>query len=181
MSAAYREILAHRLVEFRENGLFGIEPYARGRDKSISPSRELAAAIDSMLFLEQHFPDFVRALRHNPTTDGETGESRDFWIKKVMDGRPLFVLSHQVIVKAPTHAVAGDLQFFAGHSYNSMLTVIGAVACGTNTLVVAVNHTFTDQVTGFGSSVKKQIGRKKVAEEMAGHFEVLRASLHQRP
>lgn len=179
-SAIYRDILAGRFTSFRESGLGGIEPYDRGRKKSLSPSFELTSALESMLFLNQHFPDFGAALRHTPGSLDAGTRHRDFWIKKDMDGRPLFALSHQVIIERPGYAIAGDIQFFVGHSYNSMLTIIGAVACGENTLVVAVNHTFTDQVTGFGSSVKKQIGRKKVAEEMAGHFEVLRTSLHQR-
>jgi len=180
-SAAYREILLGRYQAFRDGGLGGIEPYDRGRKKSVSPFSELASAIESMHFLNQHFPEFRVALRRAPVSHDATTGHRDFWIKKKIDGRPLFVLSHQVIVERPGFAIAGDIQFFVGHSYNSMMTVIGAVACGENTLVVAVNHTFTDQVTGFGSSVKKQIGRKKVAEEMAGHFDVLRTSLHSRP
>lgn len=180
-STAYREVLTRRFLAFRENGLDRIEPYDRGRGKSVSPSDELQAAISSMRFLREHFPDFVTALRHSRGGHGAVDEHRDFWIKKRIDGRPLFVLSHQVIVDRPGYAIAGDIQFFVGHSYNAMLTVIGASACGENTLVVAVNHTFTDQVTGFGSSLKKQVGRKRVAEEMARHFEVLRTSLHSRP
>jgi hypothetical protein len=180
-STVYREILADRFLAFRDDGLGGIEPYDRGGKKRVSPSLELTSAIESMHFLNQHFPDFGVALRHSAGSHDTTNGHRDFWIKKTMDGRPLFALSHQVIVEQPGYAIAGDIQFFVGHSYNSMLTVIGAAACGPNTLVVAVNHTFTDQVTGFGSSVKKKIGRNKVAEEMARHFEVLRTSLHARP
>ena len=42
---------------------------------------------------------------------------------------------------------------------------------------MAVNHTSTEQVTGLGSGIKKKVGRKVVAEEMARQFNDLRATL----
>ena len=34
-------------------------------------------------------------------------------------------------------------------------------------MVFAINHTFTDRVTGFGSTVRRAVGRDLVATELA--------------
>ena len=47
-----------------------------------------------------------------------------------------------------------------------MLTLIGVVPYGGDWMVFAINHTFTDQVTGFGSTVRRGVGRDLVAAEL---------------
>jgi hypothetical protein len=42
-----------------------------------------------------------------------------------------------------------------------------------------VSRFFTDRVTGFGSGLKKNIGRRQVVEAMAEHFEELRRELEK--
>jgi hypothetical protein len=46
-------------------------------------------------------------------------------------------------------------------------------------LVFAVNHTFTDQVTGIGSSVRRSIARNLVATQLAGQLEETRNRLNR--
>jgi len=180
VSSVYRDILIERSKSFDDRGITGIEPYDRKRNKITSPARELTAAIDGMQFLVEHFPSFSAALRHSPQPQVADIGHQDFWIKKSLDKRPLYVLSHRLVLTRDSYALAADLQYFVGHSYNSMLTIIGAVKCQENTLVVAVNHTFTDQVTGIGGGIKKKVGRKKVAENLARHFKALRTSVESR-
>jgi hypothetical protein len=43
--------------------------------------------------------------------------------------------------------------------------------------VFAVNHTFTDQVTGFGSTVRRTVARNLVASELARQLEETRKRL----
>ena len=42
------------------------------------------------------------------------------------------------------------------------------------TVVVYTNHTFTDQVAGFGGSVKRSIGRRMMATKLEEMFNVER-------
>ena len=58
-----------------------------------------------------------------------------------------------------------------------MLALTGAVKYGSGTLVFGANMVFTDQVTGFMSGVKHSVGRKRVAKQLAEHFEGIRADV----
>jgi hypothetical protein len=60
-----------------------------------------------------------------------------------------------------------------------MLTVVGVIPYAGASLVFAVNHTFTDQVTGIGSSVRRSIGRNLVATQLAGQLEETRNRLNR--
>jgi hypothetical protein len=58
------------------------------------------------------------------------------------------------------------VHFYASREYNAMLTLIGVLPYGEEWMVFTINHTFTDQVQGFGSSARRAIGRDLVATEL---------------
>jgi hypothetical protein len=58
-----------------------------------------------------------------------------------------------------------------------MLTLIGVIPYGEDWMVFAINHTFTDQVRGFGSSARRAIGRDLVAKELGKHLAETRRRL----
>ena len=58
------------------------------------------------------------------------------------------------------------MHFYASREYNAMLTVVGVVPYGPDWMVFALNHVFTDQVLGFGSSMKRRVGRDLVAAQL---------------
>jgi hypothetical protein len=58
-----------------------------------------------------------------------------------------------------------------------MLTLVGVIPYADASLVFAVNHTFTDQVTGMGSSVRHSIARNLVASQLAQQLEETRKRL----
>ena len=89
------------------------------------------------------------------------------------------MLVHRLEQQREDYVIAAELQFYVGHSYNSMLNLIACVPTEEGTLVLSINRLFTDQVTGFGSGLKKKIGRRQVVEAMAEHFEELREELEK--
>ena len=105
--------------------------------------------------------------------------SRFYWIKRRTSGRPAFVLAHRLEQHRSDYSVAAEVQFYVGHSFNSMLTLIACVPMETGTLVLSINRLFTDQVTGFGSGLKKKIGRGQVVEAMEQNFEELLVELEK--
>ena len=82
-----------------------------------------------------------------------------------------------MVERKDDHTVAMDLQFYAQHSYNSMLTLVACVPVEEGTLVLSAIRVYTDQVTGFGSGMKKEIGRKRVSEAMTEYFREMRQVL----
>jgi hypothetical protein len=75
------------------------------------------------------------------------------------------------------YGIVAELQFYVEHTYNSMFTIIGCVPYEDGTVVFCANSTFTDQVTGFGSSLKRSIGRRRIEDAVSSHFAKLRSVL----
>ena len=173
----YREVLARRFRAFRARGIAGIRTYARGGGREASPAVELTAGIESSEFIRNRFPAFYDLLLHYPASSESLTESRFYWTKKHVSGRPAFALVHQMLAVGDNGALAAELEFYVGHTYNSMLTILGVAPYQDGTLVLAANRTFTERVTGMGRGLKKSIGREMIAKKFAERFGRLRAKL----
>ena len=173
----YREILARRFRAYRTRGITGIRGYARGGGREASPAVELTAGIESSEFIRTRFPTFYEALLHYPVSSESLTDSRFFWTKKQVSGRPAISLVHQMLSVGDSGALGAELEFYVGHTYNSMLTILGVAPYEDGTLVLAANRTFTEKVTGLGRGLKKSIGRNVVAKKFSMRFENLRAKL----
>lgn len=177
VSGTLADMLKRRFLLYLEGGLNAIDPYARKRNKSASPQQELTTAFASLKLLKRHFPTFYASLTGFPAPVPENTRSGFYWIKRIADERPAFVLSHRMAERGDDYTVAMELQYYAQHSYNSMLTLVGYFPTDEGTLVLSVIRVYTDKVTGFGSGMRKDIGRKHVAEAMAEYFLAVRPVL----
>ena len=130
--------------------------------------------------MKKHFPTFFASLSRFPAQLPADTDSQFYWLKRVSDERPAFVLSHRMVERTNEHTAAMELQFYVQHSYNSMLTLVAGVPVKEGTLVLSAICVFTDQVIGFGSSIKKDIGRKRVAKAMTDYFREMRKALESR-
>ncbi len=178
-SAIYRQVLLDRYLAYLDTGLKSLLPYERAKGKRSSPRRELLIGLESLELVEKHFPKFYRSLLEYPSQMAEGISSRYYWFKRVTNKRPTFVLAHRLDQMLSRSAIAAELQFYVGHSYNSMLTLIGCATVEGGTLVFAVVRIYTDKVTGKGSSLKKKIGRRQMSNAIAEHFEALRTELER--
>jgi hypothetical protein len=170
--ALYRHVLWQRLTSYREAGLDGMAVYAR-RSGEAAPGVEMAAALESARFLQQRFPELHRALEQYPEPVPGIDESRLLWLNKRAGNRPLITLVHRLVAIEADSAVAAEREFYVGHSYNSMLTLVGVAPYGNGSVVFAGNRVFSEKVQGGG--VKKSLGRKLVGKKLAERFERLRA------
>ena len=177
VSLLLRRILLARYRSYFSLGLGGMIPYERGRGKRSYPRRELTVAVGSAKLLENHFPDFYQSLLKYPEEVNKGVKNEFYWFKKRMDDRPAFQLSHNMSDIRNHYAIVAELQFYVEHTYNSMLTLIGCVPFEGGTVVFCTNRTFTDQVAGFGSSLKRSIGRRRIEDAISDHFAKLRTRL----
>jgi hypothetical protein len=173
VSATYRDVLGRRLEAFQREGVSSIEPYQRRRSAVASPMAELQAAFETMDFVEHHFPDFHRALVGYPSARGDMGDAF-YAIKTMASKRPTLVLAHRMAEHGDGYTVGGEVQFYVGHSYNSLLSLVGLATVDEGTLVLGVVRVFTDHVKGAGAPLKRTLGRRKVGRRLARHFERLR-------
>lgn len=168
----WHKIFEKRLDSFIDTGVNGIKPYVAAKNKQVSPATELNTAIKSSSFLNDQFPRFLSALPV-PLQPSEF-DQQYFWIETEFDDQNVWALSTELRMLQVDSAIAADLHFYATRGYYSMLTFIGVVPYGEHSLVFAINHTYTDAITGFLASIKQRMGRKHVAELLSRHLELVR-------
>jgi hypothetical protein len=177
VSVRLRAMLKARYVAYLHNGLQGIEPYARWRGDS-SPSAELALAIHETLTATPR-KDFLQALLDYPA-DSPTGvEHHFYWYKQTVQDRPTFILAHVAQRHSDNAALMTEEQFYVGHSYNSNFIAAGGLEVDGGTLVFYVNRTFTDQVAGFGSGLKHNVGRGQMLDDAVAKLKRMRDELRR--
>jgi hypothetical protein len=179
VSSALAQMLQRRFTDYLRGGLAAVEPYARKYGKSASPYQELRTAFSSLRLLKKHFPTFYSDLTGFPAPSSPDTENRFYWTKRLADGRPAFVLSHRMVERQDGYTAAMELQFYAQHSYNSMLTLLVCLPFEGGTLVLSAIRVYTDQVTGFPSAMKKRIGRERLTEAMTEYFREIRQVLER--
>ncbi len=166
----FAQILSARLNAYVKAGLAGEQSYVRDNGNVVNPAAELRTAIRSLAFLADEFPGFVDALGKPSSSAGSALTQNYYWMERPVDKENVLVLSAEQRQKQAKAAVGADLHFYASRDYNSMLTLIGVVPYGGDWMVFAINHTFTDRVTGFGSTVRRAVGRDLVATELGKHL-----------
>ena len=178
--ANFGEIMSARLNAYVKQGLTGVQPYVRDNGHVVNPAAELGNAIRSLAFLSDEFPGFVDALG-KPSSASSALLRNYYWMQRPVDKENVLTLSVEDRKKQAKAAVGADVHFYASRDYNSMLTVVGVVPYGADFMVFALNHTFTDQVTGFGSTVKRAVGRDLVATELGKQLAETRRRLGSGP
>jgi len=174
---AWHSILKGRLESYLAGGISQIAPYLRKKGGKVSPARELSAALHASTYLEHEFPRFVDSLIEPSKPYASEFDQEYFWLETDFNGQRVWALSVEQRLMRSDVALGADLHFYASRGYNSMLTFIGVVPYGEHSLVFAVNHTFTDEVLGFGSGVRKRVARSRVSETLAGHLEAVRRQI----
>ena len=160
------EIFAARLNAYVRQGLPGVQPYVRANGDVVDPAVELRAAIRGLAFLADEFPGFVDALGAPATAASSRLTRQYYWMERRVEADNVLALSAELRRRDAQVAIGADVHFYASREYNSMLTVIGVIPYEEQWMVFVINQTFTDQVLGFGSSVRRSMGRNLVATEL---------------
>ncbi len=179
VNAELRAMLKARYETYRQSGLKGIAPYARGGKKTASPAEELALAIRETMPAAPRQQDYFQALLNYPAKPLPDVVHRFYWLKQTVENRPTFILAHRAERHSENGALLTEEQYFVGHSYNSNFIAGGCLAVEGGTLVFYVNRSFTDQVAGFGSGMKHGIGRGQMLAEVAANLKRIREQLQK--
>jgi hypothetical protein len=172
-----REILHNRYKRYLNEGLPGIDPYAREKERLIFPGKELKSAIDSMDIAKKYLPEFHRNVLEFPVTNYDKISSKFYWLKLSMQNRPNFVLTHQLADISDEYAIVVEKIYYSLHTVDSSLIVIGCLPYDGGTVVFYMNHLFTDQVLGFAQKIKRAEGKKAIAKSVSEYFGRLRDML----
>lgn len=173
----YSEILEQRWRNYLAGGLKGIATYDRGAGKTADPASELLTASLNHSVLTLFFPELHQIWLNYPVTMPVDVSETYFLVNRLVENRPTADLVHRVISTIHEGTIILSRQFYVGHSYNSNQITIICVPYLNGTMLFYLNQTFTDQITGFGSSIKRPIGREQKRRRMETHLKTLSNAL----
>ncbi len=170
-----RSLLLARYQSYHAEGLTGMPSYARGRGRKVWPADELIEATMAAKVLAKHAPAFHEVLLKYPDVKPPGFEEWFYWVNHEISSRPNFILSHRLALQADDSFIVGERHFFVSHQYNSFQAVGGLLPTNEGTLAIYLYRVSTDQVAGFGSSVKRAAARMLMGKPIRRLFEKLRA------
>lgn len=169
----HRMLLA-RYQAYRASGLGGIAPYDRGGSATDLAS-DLRQAGQSTRHLANYAPRVHAVLLDYPTATVPGMRENFYWLKYNIQGKETYVLAHVLAASEGAARVVVQRQYYASTGYNGEQAVAGFLPVQEGTVVVYAAHAFTDQVAGFGGSMKRSIGHRVMADQMKKIFEEERA------
>jgi hypothetical protein len=174
-----QKMLLARYQTYRTSGLAGVASYDRGGGRTTDLAADLRKASEATGGLKTYLPAFQAVLLGYPKVTAPQVRENFFWVKSIIQGKPTYVLTH--IMAAPDGAARAIVrrQYYASTGYNGEQSVAGFLPVQGGTVVVYASHAFTDQVTGFGGSMKRSIGSSVMAGKMKEIFDAGRRKVGQ--
>jgi hypothetical protein len=175
--AQLQRMLLARYQAYRASGLDGIAPYDRGSGRTTDLASDLRKASQSARLFEKYMPAFHAVILGYPQAT-VAGIEQDFrWVSYNIEGKSTYVLLHMLSAANGAARAIVQRHYYVSTGYNGQQAVAGFLPVRGATLVVYAAHVFTDQVTGFGGPVKRDIGRRILADKMRQIFEAGRTKL----
>jgi hypothetical protein len=173
-----QEMLLTRFQAYRAGGLTGIPPYDRGGSTS-DPAGDLRKASTAARALQRHMSGFHKVLLGYPEATLSEMQEEFRWASYDIDGTATYVLTHVLSASEGAARAVVQRQYYVSTGYNAEQAVAGFLPVQEGTVVAYTNHTFTDQVAGMGGSVKRNIGRRMMANKLKQIFDRARGGVTQ--
>ncbi len=172
-----QQMLLARYQAYKTSGLAGITPYARGGG-STDVAADLRKASQAAKGLQKYLPGFQQVLLGFPQATVPGMQQNFLWLNYNIDGATTFVLTHTLAATDGAARAVVQRQYYVSTGYNAEQAVAGFLPVQEGTVVAYTNHTFTDQVAGFGGSLKRSIGRRMMATKLKAMFDTARGQVH---
>jgi hypothetical protein len=175
VNAAWRQVLAGRMQAYLAGGLAGIAPYDRGGETS-SAADDLRAAAEASKVVQQAAPELYQAFLAYPDNSVADVQHQFFWSEQTADDRPVYVLTHRMAQQRPDRLVTLSRDFYVSHSFNASQGVAGALPVESGVMIFYANRTSSDQVAGFMSGMRHEIGRGMMRDSLVEAMQEIRAT-----
>ena len=166
-----RRMLLARYQAYRASGLAGIAPYDRGSGRTSDTASDLRKAAEATRGLQKYLPAFQKVLLNYPQATLPGMQENFFWLKSLIEGKTTYILTHVLVASDGAARAVARREYYASTGYNAEQSVGGFLPVQGGTVVISTSHAFTDQVTGFGGSMKRGIGSKIMASKMKEIYE----------
>jgi hypothetical protein len=177
-ASQWRIVLLERARAFRTRGVEGIAPYAR-RGGTADPAALLRAAADDARIAADVAPRLGAELLAFPAGPSPTATSQFYWVKRQVQSRPDPIVIHHLTDVTAARALYVERQLYVGHTYNASQILCLAIPYEDGVVILSSNRVATEQITGFGSDMKKLIGRRQLRGEIVKRFDRIRAAFVQ--
>ena len=114
-----RQLLLNRFRSYKQNGLAGIAPYARGK-KDISVGEELKHQLEVGPLLQKHSPVFWTYAMDYPNNRPEGAVESFFWVNSIIDEKPTVALVHRLGMPQDGGYVYMERHFYLSRSHNCL-------------------------------------------------------------
>jgi hypothetical protein len=165
-----QSMLLTRLQSYRSTGLAGIPTYDRG-GKASDPGGDLRLATKAAHQLTKYLPSLQQLLLDYPKGSVPGLSQNFYWATYNADGKPTYVLTHVLAASEGAARAVVQRQYYVSTGYNAEQAIAAFLPVQEGTVIVYGNHTFTDQVAGFGGSMKRKIGRKMMESQLEKVFQ----------
>src|SRR5208282_1330816 len=122
---AVRRLLLARYQAYRDKGLAGIAPYARGKDTGAHPADDLRRGTEAAKGIKKYAPAFYEVLMNFPQGIPAGLMQHFFCIRYAMNGRPNFALRQRLAMPVDHAFVIADRDFYVSSGYNDTQAVAG--------------------------------------------------------
>lgn len=174
VEAQLRTMLFARLQAYRQKGLAGIMPYARGTNETRSPAEDLRSAIQKQTLIKESLPSAYQHILDYPKGRPADTDEVFRWLQIEANGESALVLTHNLYVPDGDAWVVVQRHFYVSAGYNCLQATAAFVPVKDGTAVFYGNRTSTDQVSGFGGGAKRSIGSKLLSSQLEELFESVR-------
>jgi hypothetical protein len=165
-----KTLLLARYQAYKASGLAGIAPYDRG-GKTADHGADLRRATEASAGLRKYVPAFHAALLGYPKTTAPQLRESFFWVKSIIEGKATYILAHLMAAPEGAAYALARRQYYASTNYNGEQSTAGFLPAAGGTVAVITSHAFTDQVAGWGGSMKRSIGSSMMAKKMREIFD----------
>lgn len=169
-----RELLQARQQSYRNGGLSAIAGYDRGDGHTLLPGDQLRDATNAATVLARFAAPSQQMLLNYPHDLVPDIDEKFHWVMFDIDGTPTVALSHRLWTTSSAGAIMVDRLYYVSSGFNTEQAVGGFLPLQSGTIVFYTNRTSTDQVDGFGTTVKRAIGDHMMASDLSQTFQRLR-------
>jgi len=173
----FHAMLFKRYQAYKAGGTMAIAPYHREDGKQYKAGDYLQSVALDTSILEKLYPKFHKILLEYPKVKDPALKEHFFWMKMTVEGRPTFVLIHRMAIEENGAYLVAGKHYYASQGYNAEQEVGLLIPTEKGTLAALITRASSDAVAGFGSSAKRFIGKRLMADDMTDFFKAMQKKL----
>ncbi len=164
-SSFYQEILKQRMQEYLTKGVNGISSYSH-LDSKTSISNGMKTSSVFLKSFKKFIPDLYKDYVNYPNVTSKETQQKFYLIKDLLEGRPVFILKHQMSKENNNMFMVAERQFFISHDLDAIQTEIVCMPYKEGTLIALSSQSFTPKVSGLGRSIAVKVGRNMMEKQI---------------